>query len=259
MKISVITVCYNSARTIRATLESVSAQRHRDFEHIVVDGGSTDGTLELLRDWRGHPLQLLSGPDRGMYDAMNKGIAAATGDVVGFLNSDDRYADDQALVSIADALSDRAVDCCHGNLVFVDASSRRMLRYWKGTEFRPRQFKLGWMPAHPTLYVRRSLFTAAGAFSLAYRVAADVEWMMRLFSRAGLRCACIPRVLIEMDAGGVSNAGSHAFLRANREVWRACRTLRIAPAPFVLGKIMRKLPQWLHARRVGRIAVRPFQ
>ncbi len=248
MKISVITVCFNSANTLRATLESVAAQSHANFEHIIVDGGSTDGTLDIIHAWQGHPLRVIYGPDRGMYDAMNKGITAASGGIIGFLNSDDRYADDHVLARIAASLANPIIDCCHGDLVFVDSSRSRVLRYWKGTDFMPRRFRFGWMPAHPTLYVRRKIVDAVGPFSLAYRVASDIEWMMRLFLLPALRCAHIPRVLVEMDSGGVSNAGYGAFLRANREVWRACHTLRIAPAPFVFGKTMRKVPQWLRKR-----------
>jgi glycosyltransferase involved in cell wall biosynthesis len=245
MKISIITVCYNSAATIGATLESISAQRHVDFEHIVVDGGSTDGTLAAIEAWRGHPIRLVRGPDRGIYDAMNKGIAAATGEVIGFLNADDRHADDAALERIAAAMADPLVDACHADLVLVDAASRKVLRYWKGREFGRYHFAFGWLPAHPTLFVRRAMVHAVGNFDLAYRIAADSEWMIRLLRQPGLVSVHIPRILVEMDAGGASNAGPGAFLRANREVWRACQGLSIPAAPFVLGKIARKLPQWL--------------
>lgn len=247
MKISIITVCFNSAATLQNTLESVSMQRGATYEHIIVDGGSTDGTLALLDAWKGHPTKIISGPDRGIYDAMNKGIALASGEVIGFLNADDRYADEHALESIAKAMAHPNVDCCQADLVFVDPKSRRLLRYWKSAEYKHRRFALGWLPAHPTLYVRRSAFRQVGNFSLDYGVAADIEWMMRLFSRPHLRCAYIPRVLVAMDAGGVSNAGLSAFLRNNRQVWRACRTLRIPALPFVFGKTARKIPQWLRS------------
>ena len=245
MKVSIITVCFNSAATLQHTLESVSAQRGAEFEHIIVDGGSTDGTLALLDAWKGHPLKVVSESDRGIYDAMNKGIALASGEVIGFLNADDRYADEHALASIAQAMAHPKVDCCQADLVFVDAKSRRVLRYWKSAEFERPRFAFGWLPAHPTLYVRKSAFRQVGNFSLNYGVAADIEWMMRLLSLPGLRCAYIPRVLVTMDAGGVSNAGLRAFIRNNHHVWRACRTLRIQALPFVVGKTARKIPQWL--------------
>lgn len=244
MKVSIITVCFNSAATIEAALASVAAQAWRDFEHILVDGGSTDGTLERALAWRGHALRVLQGPDRGIYDAMNKGVAAATGDAIGFLNSDDRYADATALARLAAGLAD--ADFAHGDLVFVDPAHRGVLRYWKGRAFDRRQLPYGLLPAHPTLYVRRPAFASTGPFSLDYGSAGDIEWMIRLLTQASLRSAYIPRVLVEMDAGGVSNAGWRAHLRSGREVWRACAHLGIRPAPFVIGKALRKLPQWLH-------------
>ena len=244
MKVSIITVCFNSAATIEATLASVATQGWRDFEHILVDGGSTDGTLERVLAWRGHALRVLHGPDRGIYDAMNKGVAAATGDAIGFLNSDDRYADDTVLALLAEALVD--ADFTHGDLVFVDPAHRRVLRYWKGAAFDPRQLRYGSLPAHPTLYVRRPVFASTGPFSLGYGSAGDIEWMIRLLRQASLRSTYIPRVLVEMNAGGVSNAGWRSHLRAAREVWRACAHLGVSPAPFVIGKALRKLPQWLH-------------
>ncbi len=244
MKITIITVCYNSAGTIGSTLRSIARQTFRDFEHIIVDGGSTDGTLALINHWDGHPVRLANGPDRGIYDAMNKGIAMATGDVLGFLNADDRYANDGVLHTIAAAFADGRTDFSHGDLVFVNAGDRKVTRYWKGSPFDRREFLRGWLPPHPTLYIRRSLVEAVGPFSLSYRVAADIEWMMRFLSRGNLHSIYIPKILVEMDAGGASNAGWRAFLSANRDVWKACRALKVSPAPFVFGKTARKLPQW---------------
>ncbi len=244
MKVSIVTACFNSAATIEATLASLSTQTWHDFEHVVVDGGSTDGTIERVQAWRGHPVRLLRGPDAGMYDAMNRGAAAATGDAIGFLNADDRYADSTALASIAGALADGEPDFVHGDLVFVDAADRRVLRYWKGTPFEPRRLRLGWLPAHPTLYVRRPVFEAVGAFSLDYGTAGDVDWMIRLLAGGARRSAYIPRVLVEMNAGGASNASLGSYVRASRQVWRSCARQGISPAPFFLGKTLRKLPQW---------------
>ena len=248
MKISIVTVCLNSAATIEATLRSVAQQSYRDFEHVVVDGGSTDDTLALIAKWDLHDVRLIGGPDRGIYDAMNKGVAAATGDAIGFLNADDRYADAEALGAIADALSDASVDFVHGDLVFVDPLRRTVVRHWKGAVFDRPRFMLGFLPPHPTLYVRRAAFLATGAFSLAHGTAGDVEWMIRLLARPALRSTYIPRVLVEMTAGGVSNASWRSWLRANRHVWRACAQLGVSPAPFVVGKTLRKVPQWLRRR-----------
>lgn len=248
MKISVVTVCFNSESTLEATLRSIERQRWRHFEHVVVDGGSTDGTLALIAGWTSHPIRLISGPDHGIYDAMNKGVAAATGDAIGFLNADDRYADDDCLGAIAHALSTPAVDFVHGDLIFVRPADRSLLRYWKGAPFRRRLLPFGFLPGHPTLYVRRAVFEATGAFSLDYGAAGDIEWMIRLLARPGLHSTYIPRVLIEMNAGGVSNSGWRAHLHATRQVWQACVRLGLSPLPFVLGKTLSKLPQWLRRR-----------
>lgn len=248
MKVSVVTVCFDSVATIEAALASVAAQSWRDFEHIVVDGGSSDGTLERVQAWRAHPVRLLTGPDAGMYDAMNKGVAAATGDAIGFLHSDDRYADATALTSIAQAMADDAIDFVHGDLLFVDPTDRHVVRYWKGAAFDRRQLRLGWLPAHPTLYVRRAAFEATGPFSLDFGTAGDVDWMIRLLAGAPRRSAYLPRVLVEMNAGGASNASLGSYLRASRQVWRSCARHGLSPAPFFLGKTLRKLPQWLRRR-----------
>jgi len=248
MKISIITVCFNSELTLEAMLQSIASQGWRDFEHIVVDGGSTDGTLALIAGWTAHPIRLVSGPDRGIYDAMNKGAAIATGEAIGFLNADDRYADPGCLGAIAAAFADPAVDFVHGDLVFVRPADRALLRYWKGAPFRRRQLRFGLLPGHPTLYVRRAAFQATGPLSLDYGTAGDVEWMIRLLARPGLRSVYLPRVLVEMNAGGASNAGWTSHLRASRHVWRACADLGLSPAAFVIGKTLSKLPQWWRRR-----------
>jgi len=243
MKVSIVTACFNSAATIEATLASVARQTWHDLEHIVVDGGSTDGTLQRLEAWRGHAIRVLRGPDAGMYDAMNKGVAAATGDAIGFLNSDDRYADAGVLASICDALA--GADFAYGDMVFVNPANRRVVRYWRSAELQRRRLWLGFLPAHPTLYVRRAAIESTGPFSLDFGTAGDIEWMMRLLAHPTLRSTYIPRVLVEMNAGGASNASLKAWLRASRHVWRACTRLGVRPAPFVIGKTLRKLPQWL--------------
>lgn len=250
MKISIITVCFNSAASIQATLQSINGQTYRQFEHIVVDGGSTDGTLDIVAQWSTYPITLINGPDRGIYDAMNKGVSVASGDVIGFLNADDRYADNQTLSRIAEAMTEPAIDCCYSDLIFADATkpNRPVVRYWQGSEYSAQQFYFGWLPAHPTLYVRCERMQHVGPFLLTYRVAGDIEWMMRLFSKAVRHTHYIPHVQVEMDAGGVSNAGWRAFLNANKDVWKACKALSLSPTPFVFGKTARKIPQWLRRR-----------
>lgn len=224
LKISLITVCYNSAATLRDTLESVAAQTHPDIEHLIIDGGSLDATLDLVRAHRRHPGLVVSEPDRGIYDAMNKGLALATGEVVGFLNSDDVLADPDVLARIAGAFESSPVEACYGDLVYVSArDTDRIVRYWQSRPYEPGLCRRGWMPAHPTFYVRRRVYERHGGFDESLRIAADFEICLRLLEVQRLPAAYLPTVLVRMRMGGASNASLRNILRANREVSRALR------------------------------------
>lgn len=180
MRVSIITVCFNSASTVRDTIESVVAQSHADIEYIVIDGGSTDDTLKILGQYRPHIATLISEPDRGIYDAMNKGIALATGDVIGMINSDDFYACSGSIAKVVKALEDDTLDACFGDLCYVDQQdTSKIVRYWKAGEYRPGAFAHGWCPPHPSFFVRRRVYERLGYFNLNYRIAADAELMMR--------------------------------------------------------------------------------
>lgn len=224
MKISVVTVCYNSAATILDTLHSVNAQSHGDVEHVIVDGGSSDLTMELVRR---HGRRLgagRSGPDQGIYDAMNHGLGLATGEVVGFLNSDDMYADAGSLARVAEAFADPSVEACYGDLVYVSSrNTDRVLRYWKSRPHEPGLCGRGWMPAHPTFYVRRRVLERVGHFDLSFRIAADFEFCLRTLDVHRVTARYIPEVLVRMRAGGASNASLRNVLQANREAARAAR------------------------------------
>src|SRR5208283_2156081 len=156
MKITIVTVCCNSAATIRDTLESVAAQSHKNVEHIIIDGGSTDGTLAVIHGWKKHPVRLVSEPDRGIYDAMNKGIKLATGDIIGILNSDDIYPNNLVVESVVNKINETKSDLCYGDLVYVDKHDLdKIIRYWKAGTYNERSFKYGWMPPHPTVFIKR--------------------------------------------------------------------------------------------------------
>ncbi|TRZ56759.1 MAG: glycosyltransferase, partial [Rhodocyclaceae bacterium] len=199
MKISIVTACYNSESTIEDTLDSVAGQTHPDIEHIIVDGYSTDRTMEIVNRHRDGLGIVVSAPDNGIYDAMNKGIALASGDVIGFLNSDDCFAGPGELEFVAQAFEDPAVDACHADLVYVaERDPGRVVRYWKSAEYRYGQFRTGWMPAHPTFYVRRSVYQKFGGFDLQFRLQADFELTMRLLEVHRIRSVHIPRVLVRM-------------------------------------------------------------
>ena len=208
MRISVITVCYNAASTLEDAVQSVLSQTTDprepfDLEYIVVDGGSTDGTLDLLEPYRNRIAKLISEPDQGLYDAMNKGIRAATGDVVAILNADDVYASLDILARVAAAFRATDAEAIYGNLNYVTAEDiTQVKRHWRAGDFQPGAFRRGWMPPHPALFVRRSCYERWGMFSLALRSAADYELMLRFIHRHGMSLAYLPETLVLMRAGG---------------------------------------------------------
>jgi glycosyltransferase involved in cell wall biosynthesis len=230
MKITLITCCYNSANTIKATLDSVGMQTHSNLEYIVIDGGSTDNTLEVLAGYSNVITVLVSEPDRGIYDALNKGLALATGEVVGFLHSDDYFASSDALERIAASFSDSRVDAVYADLDYVDREDTdRILRKWRSKEFDPDLFKHGWMPAHPTFYLRKKYYDQFGGYDLDFRQSADYELMLRMLLKHELHAVYIPVVLIKMRVGGASNASFTNRWKANQEDARAWAKNGIKP------------------------------
>lgn len=247
MKFSVITVCLNSAATIRDTIESVLAQDHPDIEHIIVDGASRDGTMEIVRSYGGRIAKVVSEPDRGMYDSANKGLRLATGDVVGMLNSDDYYAAPDVLSTMARVFERGDVDAVHGDLDFIDPQdTSRITRRFRSREFVPGDFRKGWHPAHPTFYVKREILLEIGGFDEQYRIASDIDLMMRVLEVRKARSAYIPRVLIKMREGGLSNGSVRRIWRANVECYQSMHRAGL-PVPwyFVLRKPFAKTRQLL--------------
>lgn len=234
MKISIITACFNSAATLLDTLESVRSQSYGDYELIVVDGGSTDGTVAMLADYEKHfggRMRWISEPDKGIYDAMNKGIAMATGDVIGFLNSDDYYFDNDVLKDIvAEFVAHPVADAVHGDLLFINAK-RKVVRTWRGSDYRPGAFQRGWMPAHPTFYCKRACYSAFGSFLPEIGSAADFEIMLRFIEKHRISTTYIPRHFIYMRTGGSSTSGIRAILRNTRQNLAAFRQNNI-PCPW---------------------------
>lgn len=224
LKISVVTAVFNRVDTIADALASVRAQRWPAVEHIVIDGGSTDGTLDVLRRHRADLAVLVSEPDQGLYDALNKGLKRATGDVVGFLHADDVYESPDVLARVAAAFADPDVGAVYGDLVYTrkdDAS--RVVRYWHAGAFERGQLERGWMPPHPTFYARREVYERLGAFDTRLRISADYESMLRLLGAGGVRPAYVPQVLVRMRLGGASNASLRALWRKSSEDVSALR------------------------------------
>ncbi len=255
MKISVITAVFNNAATIRDALESTLSQRYPDVELVVVDGGSTDGTQKIIKSYRDRIATYVSEPDRGIYDALNKGLHLATGDVVGFLHSDDVFADADALSRIARALEDSTADACYGDLNYVRKEPpHAVVRAWSAGEFIARKLALGWMPPHPTLYVRRAVYERLGGFDTRYRIAADYDWMLRLLTQSA-QVRYVPHVQVLMRVGGASNRSLNNIVRKSREDWQALRSngFGVFAAAYALaGKNIGKLPQFLFASRGAR-------
>jgi glycosyltransferase involved in cell wall biosynthesis len=224
MKVSIITAVRNGARDIPATLASVAEQDHPHIEHIVVDGASTDGTVEVVRRERRHVAQLLSEPDKGVYDAFNKGLRLATGDIVGYLNAGDSYCSPGAVRRIAGQFARGDIEAAFGDVLIVDpADPARVLRHYRSGSFTPKRLAWGFMPAHPTLFIRRATYARCGGYDASYRIAGDFDLCVRLFAQARIRYAYIPEVLVRMPRGGLSNSGWRSVQTITEEMRRSCR------------------------------------
>ena len=247
MKISIITVAFNAADTLADTLRSVASQTHAEVEHIVIDGASTDGTLEIIARYGGHITQFISEPDNGIYDAMNKGLRLATGEVIGFLNADDVYADDGVLQRVAEIMAQNDVDAVFGDAEFVNpARPARRVRRYRSDHFRPDRIAWGWMPAHPSLFLRRKVYARFGHFRTDYRIAGDFELVARIFHDGKLKYRYIDEIWVRMRTGGISTGGWRSTVLLNREVLRACRENHISTnLPKILSKYPAKLFEFL--------------
>jgi glycosyltransferase involved in cell wall biosynthesis len=243
---SIVTVVRNRADTIADAIASVAAQHYAGVAHLVIDGASTDGTLSTIERHRERLSYFVSEPDAGIYDAMNKGLRAATGEVVGFLNADDVYADEWVLGDVAECFEDPSVDAVYGDLVYVSgADPRRIVRYWRSGEYRPGAFRSGWMPAHPTFFARRAVYERYGGFDLSFRLQADFDLTMRLLEVHRIGFRYLPRVLVRMRTGGATNSSIRNVIRGNLEAYRACRKNleRVSPI-FLVRKVLSRVPQF---------------
>ncbi len=248
MFFSIITVSYNSSSTIEDTLKSVFCQTvSSEVENIVIDGGSTDGTVELIKKYGDKVSKWISERDNGIYDAMNKGIEMATGDVIGFLNSDDAYADPDTLTSVMDTFKS-GCDCCYSDLVYVSQNLSKIIRYWKSGKYSDGKFYEGWHPPHPTFFARREIFEKYGVFDASYKIAADYEIMLRFLVRHKISVSYLPEVTVKMRVGGESNRSLKNIIKANAEVKRAWLDNGLKPPPFIyLRKPLSKLKQIMTA------------
>ena len=224
MKVSVITACYNSAATVLDTIRSVAGQTHADIEHVFVDGGSRDATLDIIRANGGPKARLITGPDAGIYDALNKGLQASSGEVISFLHADDIYAAGDVVSTVVRAMAGDSLDALYGDVEFVRPENlAKVVRLYSSRRFSPSRIAWGWMPAHPALFVSASVFRRFGGFKTDYKIAGDFEFIARVFSKPQLRYRYLPKVLVRMRTGGLSTRGLRSTLIINQESLRACR------------------------------------
>ncbi len=234
MKVTLLTVTYNSEKYLEECINSVIAQTYANIEHIIIDAVSTDGTLEIIHRYNNHITQWISEKDNGMYDAINKGMALATGTIIGILNSDDKLASADVIEEIVRCFDDNEVDAVYGDLVYVEQiKTQNIIRYWKGVSYKRFRFNYGWMPAHPTFYVRSNLIIELGGYEPHYFTAADYEFMARYLYRFRINARYLPKLIVKMRAGGQSNKTIAIRLRANRRDYLAMKKNKI-PFPFVV-------------------------
>lgn len=245
MKISVVTAIMNGRKTLPRMLSSLKTQTYPNLEHVVQDGGSTDSTLDYLRT-DGHPaMSLVSAPDSGIYDGINNGIKRAAGDVIGLLHADDHLASPEILAAIAAAMADPQVDGVYGDLQYVARDDdTRVIRHWTAGPYAQSRLKRGWMPPHPTLYLRREVFARAGLYDTTYRISGDYDGMLRFLTSGQVRLAYIPQVMVRMKIGGVSNRSFAHMIRKSREDYRAIRRHKVGGIGTLIAKNLSKIPQF---------------
>ncbi len=245
MKVSVITVCFNAANTIENAIKSVLSQTYPDIEYIIIDGASIDRTLEIIRRYENNISKLITEPDNGIYDALNKGIRLSTGDIIGFLHADDFYAHENVIKKVVQCINSKNVDSCYGDLVYIDRKNpKRIIRYWKSRPYKENLFKRGWMPPHPAFFVKRWVYEKYGLFDTHFKIAADYEIMLRFLYKYKISTWYIPEVLVKMRVGGISNRNLKNIIKKSIEDYKACRINKLKGCIFtIILKNISKIPQ----------------
>lgn len=228
MKVSIITVCHNSEKTIERTVQSVISQTYKNIEYIVIDGNSSDRTIEILKRYEDHIDCLISESDTGIYDAMNKGIQKATGDVVCFLNSDDIYASDIVIKTVVDQMQLENLEAIFGGVVFFrENNPSSIIRTYHYSHFHLDRFSYGWMPAHPATFISKPLIQKNGLFDTEFKIAGDFDYLLRLFKNNLFRYSCTNTILVKMQSGGISNKNLYSKFLLNKEIAHSCKKHQI--------------------------------
>lgn len=246
IKVSIITAVFNEVGLIEQCINSVLGQSYGNIEYIIVDGGSADGTVEVIRKYENKISNWISKPDKGLYFALNEGLQMATGEIVGFLHADDVYANNKIIETVISQMIKYNVDACYGDLLYVDRyDAEKIVRYWESSAYVGGLFKSGWMPPHPTLFIKRDIYNRYGSFNTDFRIAADYELMLRFFEKSKISSHYIPEVLIKMRVGGVSNRNLKNIFRKTSEDYKAWKVNNLCGGGYtILRKNISKIPQF---------------
>lgn len=247
IKVSIITVVLNGKKTIEQTIKNILAQTHSNIEYIIIDGGSIDGTIDIIQKYEDQISYWVSEPDNGIYDAMNKGIRKSTGEIIGILNSDDIYADTNVIDNVVDLITKEKAQMCYGDLVYVDKNNtKKIVRKWRSGNYQKKRFNKGWMPPHPTIFAKKELYEKYGSFNTNFPISADYELMLRFLYKFECTTAYIPKVLVKMRTGGKSRPSASHTIKSNIECYQAWKINGLNPNPvtFFL-KPFSKIPQFI--------------
>ena len=237
-------VC-NRVSFIGQALESIKDQSYPLIEQVVIDGASTDGTLKVLNEFLDDKSLLVSEPDQGIYDALNKGLSLTNGEIIGILHSDDFFADNQVLKDVAEAFSNQSVDAVYGDLAYVNRDNTdRVIRYWHAGEFHPKKLEQGWMPPHPTLFFHRRMLERCGGYDTQYKISADYDLILRYFNQRGFRAAYLPRMIVKMRIGGMSNKSLAKIWQKSLEDFKVLKKNKIGGLGTLIWKNLRKIEQF---------------
>lgn len=247
MKISIITAVFNGAATLEDCIKSVQSQSYPHIEHVIIDGGSTDGTLDVIKKYKDKLAKTISEPDKGIYDALNKGIRMVTGEIIGFLHADDLYANDKVIETVVDVFIKNDVDSCYGDLQYVDkVYTNKVIRYWRSCPYEQGLFQKGWHPPHPTFFVKNWVYEKYGSFNTDFKISSDYELMLRFLEIHKISSVYIPKVLVKMRVGGKSNRSLKNIVIQSFEDYRACKLNGMNNAFYtILLKKLRKGPQFI--------------